>query len=86
MEKLYKIVFVYPDGHIEEVEDLFRNGPDALEYGNNLLAQVRATEGSYHKNKDEGLFGFGFKKKNKAYFMIVEIEDKDYKMVYDSRN
>ena len=44
MEKVYKVVFVYPDGHIEEVEETFNEGSDAVEYGNNLLNQVLHTE------------------------------------------
>ena len=44
MEKRYKLVFVYPDGHIEEIDYTFKSGHDALEYGDNLLGQVHNTE------------------------------------------
>ena len=82
MSKLYKLVFVYPDGHIEEVENLFNNGKDALEYGNNLLGQVVNTEGVFHPSGENE---FGFKKKIDPYFMIIEINGKKYHLVYDSR-
>ena len=84
MEKLFKVVFVYPDGHIEEIDDLFKTGREALEYGNNLLNQVANTEGVFHRdfNEDE----FGMKVNQKAHFMIVEISGKKYRLVYDSES
>ena len=85
MEKYYKVVFVYPDGHIEEIQDQFQNGRDALDYGNNLIAQVKNTEGVFHRASYE-LDEFGFEKKQEAHFMIVEMNGKKYRLVYDSSN
>lgn len=83
MVKYFKVVFVYPDGHIEEIDDQFQTGRDALEYGNNLLAQVKNTEGVLHRGsyeEDE----FNFNEKKEAHFMIVEMSGKKYRLVYDS--
>ena len=82
MEKRYKLVFVYPDGHIEEIDDLFRNGRDALEYGNNLLGQVAHTEKSRVAAPNDDFFS---KDPIDPYFMIVEISGKKYRMVYSSK-
>ena len=83
MGKLYKVVFVYPDGHLEETFDTFNDAHDALNYGNSLLAQVRGT-GDIRDASLDNPFG---RKKHKAYFMIVEIsKDKSYSIVYDSRD
>ena len=84
MAKYYKIVFVYPDGHIEEIQDQFFKGKDALDYGNNLLNQVKYTEGVLPRGSFDD--DFGFKKKQDPYYMIVEIDGKKYRMVYDSRS
>ena len=84
MEKQYKVVFVYPDGHIEEIDDVFNNGRDALEYGNNLLGRVNSTEKNYHHDVDPDNF---FQREiSDPYFMIVELGNKKYRLVYDSRS
>ena len=77
MEKIYKVVFVYPDGHIEEIEEAFNEGRDALEYDNNLLNQVLHTE--QYKNPFE-------EDKHDPYFMIVEVNGKKFKMVFESKH
>ena len=74
-EKYYKVVFVYPDGHIEEIEDNFNDGIEAKEYGNNLLAQVANTEQFYGGMDEE---------KHNPYFMIVEVKGKKLKLVFES--
>ena len=84
MGKMYKVVFVYPDGHIEEIEELFNAGKDALEYGNSLLAQVRATEGVFNRHQVEDIFAE--RQSSDPYFMIIELVGKKYHMVYDSRS
>lgn len=83
MAKFYKVVFVYPDGHIEEIDDHFEKGKDALEYGRNMLGQVINTEGVFHRGSYED-DEFGFKQKQDPHFMIVEIDGKKYHLVYDS--
>lgn len=76
MDKYYKVVMVYPDGHIEEIEEAFKSGEDALEYGNRLLAEIPNME-RYRSAFDE--------EKRDPYFMIVEVNNKKTKLVYESR-
>lgn len=82
MEKQYRVVFVYPDGHIEEIDELFNKGADALEYGNNMLAQIAHTEKFHADPIDDDFFK---REKIEPYFMIVEINGKKYRLVFDSR-
>ena len=86
MSKLYKVVFVYPDGHIEEIDDTFENGREALEYGNNLLVQVINTEGVFNRSGSAFDDDFSFKEKVQPHFMIVEVNGKKYHLVYDSNS
>lgn len=72
----YTVVFVYPDGHIEEIEERFSKSSDAKEYGDNLLGQV------YNTEKFHG--GFSDDKRD-PYYMIVEVVGKKRNMVYDSK-
>ena len=85
MDKYYRVVFVYPDGHIEEIEESFTLGRDALDYGNNLIVQVQNSEDVYRGIivDDEE---FGAKEKIDPYFMIVEVNGKKRRLVYDSRS
>lgn len=83
MEKYYKVVFVYPDTHVEEIEEQFKTGTEALEYGNGLITQVKNTEGTF---KGTEVDEFGFKEKIEPYFMILEIKGKKYRLVFDSRS
>ena len=85
MEKYYKLVFVYPDGHLEEIEETFNTEAEAAEYGENLTIQVENTEGNHRGSDEKDEFGFK-KKKIKPYYMILLIEGKDYRLVRDSRS
>ena len=86
MEKKYRVVFVYPDGHIEEIDQVFKTGKEALDYGNSMLTQVANTEGlrSNRAYLDED--GFMNKEPIKPYFMIVELNKKKMTLVFDSRS
>jgi hypothetical protein len=84
MDKHYRVVFVYPDGHIEEIQDQFAKGADALEYGNSLLAQVNSTEDVFQKGNYEDEFGEQ-KERSEPYFMIVEVKGKKFRMAYTSK-
>ena len=83
MEPRYKLVFVYPDGHIEEFDEIFRDEKKAIEYGESLIAQVQGTEGVMKPNGG-GLFAS--KRKRKPYFMIVSVEEGTYHLVYESKH
>ena len=59
MEKYYRVVFVYPDGHLEDIEDTFKSGADALECGNTIMAQISSTEqyrSKYSEDKKDPYF------------------------------
>ena len=62
----YYLMFSYPDGHVEEVEQSFSSLEAAIDYGNNLLNQVKATE----------TFKKGSKTSGKAHFdvLLVDLE------------
>ncbi len=75
--KTYALIFTYPDGHSEEIEEIFSDKKDAINYGSNLLNQVRHTE----ETKKEGVFGG---EKRDAFFAVVEVSDKKKKIVYTS--
>lgn len=77
MKRCLKVVFVYPDGHIEDIQEVFNNVDDAKAYGDRMVGMVYQTE-EFHG-------GFGFRKR-KPYYMIVEIKEKERVMVFDSRN
>ena len=79
--KSYKLVFAYPDGHIEEDFDQFMELEKAKEYGEDLLGQVLNTE-SVFKGEDND---FGFSKKHKPYFMVYEVEGEESHLVYESK-
>ena len=82
MEKMeYKVVFVYADGHIEEIDDTFSSEEKAIQYGEELLGQVKNTE-SYLGSQERGLF----KRKKKPYFMVIQISEGTYHMVYESKH
>ena len=76
MEKYYRVVFVYPDGHLEDIEDTFKSGADALECCNTIMAQISSTEQYRSKYSED---------KKDPYFMIVEIKGKKRTIVYDNR-
>ena len=76
MEKYYRVVFVYPDGHLVDIEDTFKSGADALECGNTIMAQISSTEQYRSKYSED---------KKDPYFMIVEIKGKKRTIVYDNR-
>jgi len=76
MEKYYRVVFVYPDGHLEDIEDSFKTGAEALECGNTIMAQIAANEQYRSKYSED---------KKDPYFMIVEINGKKRSLVYDNR-
>lgn len=71
----YTISFTYPDGHVEDIEQDFVSTKAAVEYGVNLLNQVRATEvskrGSTH---DIG----------EPYFVVHKIDENGRKIVFNS--
>ncbi len=75
MVKCFKLEFVYPDGHIEEIDEFFNTFEKAKEYGESLLVQVMNTEQFHAGRKDA----------SKAYFMIIEVSDESNRIVFNSK-
>ena len=82
MEKYFKLEFVYPDGHIEEIFDVFHSEEKAKEYGNSLLVQVQNTEGVKRPESDS----LSFKKKGKPYYMVYEYEGEEGRLIFESKH
>ena len=82
MEKIYIVQVTYPDGHSEQIEETFKSGREALEYGGGILSQIAATEQFHGRNAiDE----FGDEVKKEPYFIIIEVNGKKRSVVFDSR-
>ena len=75
--KTFAVIFTYPDGHSEEIEEIFSDLKAAIEYGSSLLNQVRQTE----EIKKEGMFG---EESGEASFAVIELEEGKKKIVYTS--
>ena len=78
MAKVYTVEFFYPDGHVEELEEMYSSFERAKQYGLDLLNQVQATE-QFHGSKVR------FNDRGKAYFLIIEHEEESRKTIFDSR-
>ena len=74
----YKLMMTYPGGRVEEVDDIFSTLDSAVEYGRQLYVQAQANT----EYRDKGDF---FIKKTKPYFIVVRKDDKESKIVFDSR-
>lgn len=83
METVYRIVFVYPDGHLEDIQETFHTGAEALDYGQNLLGQVFNTEKVLNRRAIVDVFDEVIS--IDPYFMIIKVNGKKYHLVYDSR-
>ncbi len=75
--KTFAVIFTYPDGHSEEIEEIFSDLKAAIEYGSSLLNQVRQTE----EIKKEGMFD---EQSGEASFAVIELEEGKKKIVYTS--
>ena len=75
MIKSFKLVFVYPNGRVEEIDEFFNTLEKAKEYGEGLLVQVMNTEQFHAGRKDAST----------AYFMIIEVGDEGNRIVYNSK-
>ena len=78
----YRLVFVYPDGHVEDSFEQFMEKDKAIEYGESLLCQVQNTESVFKPGNDDD---FGFKDIQNPFFMVYSVEGKKVRLVYESR-
>ena len=75
--KSYFVSFTYPDGHTEDIDEVFASLERAVEYGKSLLNQVGATE----TFKKAGIRS----KNNRAYFIVLEEDMEHRKIVFNSQ-
>jgi len=73
----YRVDVVFPDGHIEEINNHFTKAADAVEFGNGMLIQISNNE-RFHG-------GDAFEERHDPYFLVVEMDGKKRRLVYDSR-
>ena len=78
---IYKVQITYPNGVIEIIDEDFYTLVNAKEYGQHLLGQVSYNEG-YHSS---GVDVEGEKRRVKPYFLVLLKENKEEKIVFDSR-
>ena len=77
----YHVEVVFPDGHIEDINNHFTVLRDAVEFGNGMLAQIASNE--HLRARDIDIFDE--RESVDPYFMVVEVKGKKRKLVYDSR-
>lgn len=80
---MYLVTVSYPDGHVEDIFEEFQELKPAVQYGLDLLNQVRATE--QFKDPDYKEDEFGFAEAQEAYFYVTRVDDEGRKIVFDSR-
>ena len=76
MEAKYKILFAYPNGRVEEIDQDFPTCKAAVEYGKSMLAQIPGME-EYRSPFEE--------EKRKPGFSVIEMDGKERKIVFNSK-
>ena len=76
MEAKYKILFAYPNGRVEEIDQDFQTREAAIDYGKSMLAQIPSME-EYRSPLEE--------EKRKPGFSVIEKTAKESKIVYNSK-
>ena len=77
----YRIVMTYPNGKVDEMDEIYSTLEEAREQAQHILSQVGFNAG-YKNVIDDNFSG---KKTIKPYFVIVAKKDGDSMIVYDSR-
>ncbi|MCR5184755.1 MAG: hypothetical protein K6C32_01565 [Bacilli bacterium] len=79
---MYRVTILYPDGHVEELEETFSYIDKAIKFGEDYLNQVNATE--QFKGKKYGVDFDSSSKGRKASFRVEELIDDRITTVFDS--
>ena len=79
MNITYRVTISYPDGHIEELEEVFNSLEEAKRFGDAYLAQVKATE--THKKRSYLEDG-----PKDPYYMVMEHRDGSRKIIFESKH
>ena len=78
---MYLVEMNYPSGKVELLDISFEKIEDADKYGHNMLIQIENTE-RFHKYEDDGI---GQAKKQKPYYLVLEVNGRNKEVVLDSR-
>ena len=76
----YRIVMTYPNGKIDEMQEVYSTLEEAREQAQHILSQVSFNAG--YKGAGDDIFA---KKPIKPYFVITAKKDGESMIVYDSR-
>lgn len=76
MEAKYKILFAYPNGRVEEIDQDFPTREAAIDYGKSMLSQIPSME-EYRSPFEE--------EKRKPSFSVIEKTAEESKIVYNSK-
>ena len=79
MNITYRVTISYPDGHIEDLEEVFNSLEAAKKFGDAYLAHVKATEAQKHR----GYLEDGPKD---PYYMVMEHNDGSRKIIFESKH
>ena len=71
----FKVEITYPNGEVEEIDEDFLSLKKARESAEHLLGQVNYNA-QFHKGEAS----------NDSFAIVKEYNDKEVKIVYDSRN
>ncbi len=82
MHAYYIVSVTYPNGKTEEIEDVYHTVEDAIEFGEQMLAQIPANAGFHSKSHDV----FGDETYTQPYFLIKKVDGSTRTWVYDSRS
>jgi len=75
--KSYVLTFTYPDGHSEEIQEIFVTEEKAVSYGQALMNQIAGTEQFKHGRYSGGRPGL-------AYFVVHAKDGNEKELVYSS--
>ena len=76
MEAKYRILFAYPNGRVEEIDEDFPTKEAAIDYGKTMLSQIPSME-EYRSPFEE--------EKRKPGFSVIEKTTEESKIVYNSK-
>jgi len=77
---IYKVNVTYPNGNVEEIEEAFSTLNEAKTFGQNLLNQV-----GYNANYKGSILDDEGVRHVKPFFIIIEKNNNESKIVFDSR-
>ena len=86
MDVLYTVTMSYPDGHLEEIEEIFRQYEDAIQYGERMLEYIKSTESIVNKDVFDDENELAPRKKMKPYFMVIKVIGDEKTIAFESKH